>query len=82
MTRPWDTPGLPARTEDRRCVHHRGQCAYRDDDPNRCPTCHRTWAKIATDDPRLGGGTPADHNRWHQPANLTRNVTTHTRGAA
>jgi len=37
---PWDTPGLPPRRLHQRCATH-AQCAYRDDDPNRCPRCHR-----------------------------------------
>lgn len=41
-TYPWDTPGLPAR--DRRCPWHSGLCAYRSDDPARCPLCHATTA--------------------------------------
>lgn len=30
------------------CQHHRGLCsrAYRDDDPDRCPWCHRSWSLI------------------------------------
>jgi hypothetical protein len=36
----WDTPGLPPRRLKERCAHHHGLCAYRDDDPYRCPTCH------------------------------------------
>ena len=47
---PWDTPGLPPRRMAERCPAHPcdtrppypGGCAYRDDDPNRCPSCHRT----------------------------------------
>jgi hypothetical protein len=35
----WDTPGLPPRRPHERCANH-GHCAYRDDDPYRCPTCH------------------------------------------
>ena len=37
--RPWDTPGLPPRSEDERCGRHKW-CAYRDDDPAYCPLCH------------------------------------------
>src|SRR5215471_5607895 len=48
--RAWDTPGLPACTEQERCGRHRGMCAYRDDDPGRCPECHRSWARLAFDD--------------------------------
>ena len=44
-TAPWDTPGLPDRHPDERCRWHSGLCAYRDDDPARCPLCH---AAIAT----------------------------------
>lgn len=36
----WDTPGLPPRKLKDRCRHHRNLCAYRDDDPHRCPRCH------------------------------------------
>ena len=35
----WDTPGLPQRRMEERCANHT-HCAYRDDDPYRCPTCH------------------------------------------
>jgi hypothetical protein len=35
----WDTPGLPPRRLHERCRYH-GHCAYRDDDPYRCPGCH------------------------------------------
>jgi len=45
----WDPAGLPPRTEAERCALHGGMCAFRDDDPDRCPRCHRTWAKLATD---------------------------------
>jgi len=38
---PWDTPGLPPRSMDERCARH-DHCAYRDDDPARCPICHTT----------------------------------------
>lgn len=37
---PWDTPDLPPRALADRCGHHRGLCAYRDDDPVRCAWCH------------------------------------------
>lgn len=43
VTRPWDPPGLPPRTEAQRCANH-SHCAYRDDDPERCPWCHRPWS--------------------------------------
>jgi len=46
MTKPWDTPGLPPRAEQDRCPTHKGLCAYRDDDPARCPVCHRSWTVI------------------------------------
>lgn len=36
----WDTPGLPPRRTNERCANHHGICAYRDDDPYRCPRCH------------------------------------------
>lgn len=36
---PWDTFGLPPRRMGERCAHH-NHCAYRDDDPARCPRCH------------------------------------------
>jgi hypothetical protein len=45
--RRWDTPGLPPRDDRDRCPHHYGLCAYRADDPARCPTCHATWSVIA-----------------------------------
>lgn len=48
VTRPWDPPGLPPRTDTQRCAYHHDQCAYRDDDPTRCPRCHRDWDLIAT----------------------------------
>jgi protein-arginine kinase activator protein McsA len=40
--RPWDPPGLPFRADDQRCANHQSQCAFRDDDPTRCPWCHVT----------------------------------------
>jgi hypothetical protein len=36
---PWDSPGLPPRPKDERCARH-PLCAYRDDDPAYCGTCH------------------------------------------
>lgn len=36
---PWDAPGLPDRPMGERCAAHK-HCAYRDDDPARCPRCH------------------------------------------
>lgn len=52
----WDTPGLPPRRMHERCANHYGSnsrgtantvrtvlCAYRDDDPARCPQCHRRY---------------------------------------
>lgn len=42
--KPWDPPGLAPRTESQRCANH-SSCAYRDDDPNRCPHCHRLWTQ-------------------------------------
>lgn len=51
--KPWDTPGLPPRAPNERCQAHRqgraGKtgvnvlCQYRDDDPARCPICHRRY---------------------------------------
>jgi hypothetical protein len=41
---PWDPPGLPPRVMADRCAHHT-HCAYRDDDPDRCPHCHRPWSQ-------------------------------------
>lgn len=38
-TLPWDQSGAPPRTAKDRCATH-SHCAYRDDDPTRCPTCH------------------------------------------
>jgi hypothetical protein len=35
----WDTPGLPSRRVSERCANHQN-CAYRDDEPYRCPGCH------------------------------------------
>jgi len=46
----WDPPGLPPRAENERCARHKGMCAYRDDDPTRCPVCHRSWAVVGTKD--------------------------------
>ena len=43
-TKPWDSPGLPSRSNDERCRWHDGHCAYRDDDPARCTLCHATLA--------------------------------------
>lgn len=49
----WDTPRLPPRRMHERCANHYGRgpqgidrpplCAYRDDDPARCPICHRRY---------------------------------------
>ena len=36
---PWDPPGLPPRPRQERCAKHT-HCAYREDDPTRCGTCH------------------------------------------
>ena len=36
---PWDAPGLAPRAMGDRCSTHK-HCAYRDDDPARCPVCH------------------------------------------
>lgn len=57
---PWDTPGLPPRRLDQRCSRHSGHCAYRDDDPNRCPQCHRATTKpCACTGPAPKVGDPA-----------------------
>ena len=37
---------MPPRAPHERCRHHRGLCAFRDDDPAYCPFCHRTWFVI------------------------------------
>jgi hypothetical protein len=50
---PWDPPDLPPRTMPERCARHR-YCAYRDDDPTRCPLCHASPTKCRGDH---GGGT-------------------------
>lgn len=42
----WDAPGLPPRAKAERCANHRGLCAFRDDDPLRCPRCHALWTHI------------------------------------
>jgi hypothetical protein len=39
---PWDTPGLPPRTMEQRCAQH-ACCAYRDDDPAYCWSCHAAY---------------------------------------
>lgn len=52
---PWDSPGLEPRPMINRCARHitkqylptgpvisKVLCAYRDDDPRYCPTCHAT----------------------------------------
>ena len=43
--RPWDTPGLPFRDDKQRCANH-DLCAFRDDDPARCPWCHATLTHL------------------------------------
>ena len=43
--KPWDTPGLRFRTDEQRCANHEN-CAFRDDDPARCPWCHSTLAHL------------------------------------
>jgi len=37
---PWDTQGLKPLPLAERCGQHHGLCAYRDDDPVRCRSCH------------------------------------------
>jgi hypothetical protein len=54
---PWDSPGLPPRTMDERCSRHK-HCAYRDDDPARCPLCHASPAKCN------GGHGGAPYGGW------------------
>ena len=49
---PWDPSGVPPRTMGERCARHK-HCAYRDDDPARCPLCHATLGKCQG---RHGGG--------------------------
>lgn len=62
-SRPWDTPGLPPRAK--RCRYH-AQCAFRDDDPSRCPVCHRTWTRIAECDCHAcnPNGAPNNPTGW------------------
>ena len=50
----WDTPGLPPRTMDERCARHK-HCAYRDDDPARCPICHAQKCNGKHGDSPYGG---------------------------
>jgi hypothetical protein len=50
---PWDTAGLPPRTMGERCSRHK-HCAYRDDDPARCPLCHSSRCDGSH------GGAPSD----------------------
>jgi hypothetical protein len=57
-TYPWDPPGLAPRTPDERCARHK-YCAYRDDDPNRCPVCHSTIKRCAGKH-----GSPAYNQGW------------------
>lgn len=57
---PWDTPGLPPRTQDERCARHK-ECAYRDDEPNRCAVCHSTVERCAGKH-----GSPANGHGWRQ----------------
>jgi hypothetical protein len=51
------------------CERHGGMCAYTGQEPGRCPRCHSTWAAISTPHharyPDQGGGTPAQHEAWH-----------------
>lgn len=46
---PWDPPDLPPRTLSERCAHHK-HCAYRDDDPSRCPKCHSSRCGVVVKD--------------------------------
>lgn len=41
--RPWDPPDLDPVPDQDRCHWHSGNCAYREDDPARCPFCHGSW---------------------------------------
>ena len=59
---PWDTPGLSPRTMAERCARHK-HCAYRDDDPARCPLCHTTNTKCNGEH----GQAPADGS-WRRGA--------------
>lgn len=61
--RRWDPPGLAPREKDDRCALHKGGCAYRDDDPDRCPKCHRSWRVITGWD----GQTREEHVASHEP---------------
>jgi hypothetical protein len=61
---PWDSPGLPPRRMSERCAHHT-HCAYRDDDPNRCPICHRLTALGCN---HLSQAVKVAQNRTTQPA--------------
>lgn len=80
VTELWDTPGLPPRSRAERCSRH-GACAYRDDDPARCPICHRSWQVIAEWDSqkegRSNGVTPEGHLAIHSQTDAKR-----ARGAA
>jgi hypothetical protein len=60
--RPWDPPRLAPVPDAERCPHHRGLCAYRADDPARCPRCHRSWSVITGRD----GQRRRDHVNDHQ----------------
>ena len=31
------------------CSRHGGHCVYTGTEPDRCPRCHRSWSKVATD---------------------------------
>lgn len=55
--RRWDPPGLPPRTREERCARHR-HCAYRDDDPVRCPLCHSMLIRC---EGKHGGAVPGGH---------------------
>src|SRR5262245_16445263 len=58
--RRWDPPGLEPVPDDQRCPWHYGLCAYRADDPARCPWCHSTWATIR----RTGGHSCERGSVW------------------
>lgn len=56
----WDSKGLPPIPVTERCATHARPgrdpaCAYRSDDPERCPRCHMPHEKC--------GGTHALHGR-------------------
>lgn len=64
----WDPPGLEPRDDKERCANH-SQCAYRDDDPTRCPHCHRRW-ELPSMGCRCGSDAAKpinDYGRLHPP---------------